>query len=551
MGSPRKRSMAPRDGADANALAAAERWAARRLIAPGARARVADAVADGYGVALLIHAARPDLLRHTHAFEPGRAEAARNWAVLEARALRRLGVAAPPLDELLRGRDATRRRDHAARFLLDLRRALKQAPIVPRAVTPRRAAPAPPSPPRDLDGAFAVIVQRVRRAAAGHTSAADARNAKSTAFDDAMGRLRIKNKGAIEATARRIATLKLEVARADVKAARFAREARSALVLDRQRRQERRAAARSPVPRTPQRPDDLSVDLSAATLGLDDDLSAVSAPSVFDEPALAPPRASLDDVPPSRRASRPVIDIGRRRELLGAAFSLARQAPPAVRAAAPSPSPPLAAPPGVSGVAQAAAAAARGRAFPLPHPPPRLPAMPSTVPPAPAAMPWTIPPPPPGRPPTGTLPPPPPRPPTGLPPPPPRPPSAPLPLRAPPTIVRAAAPPPGPPPSVHCRAAPPALSRPSVAATPAPRPPPPLQSPLPPPPPAPFAIIPPPPSGPAPAAAVPPPPSARPAPVAAARKLAPPPPPFFSPCARAGPAVKVVLPPRALLGSRN
>ena len=48
------------DSDDDMALIAAERWAAKQLIAPGARARVADAIADGHGVAMLIHAARTD-----------------------------------------------------------------------------------------------------------------------------------------------------------------------------------------------------------------------------------------------------------------------------------------------------------------------------------------------------------------------------------------------------------------------------------------------------------------------------------------------------------
>mgnify|MGYP003315546451 CR=1 FL=1 len=168
------------DSDDDMALISAERWAAKQLIAPGARARVADAIADGHGVAMLIHAARPDLLRDAHAFEPGRAEAERNWSLLEARALKRLGVRPPSLDELLRGRDAARRRDNAARFLLDLRRALKRAPVVSPRVTPRKPRAArSPVPQKFEEGAFEALVARLRRAAAGHTRAADVSAAES------------------------------------------------------------------------------------------------------------------------------------------------------------------------------------------------------------------------------------------------------------------------------------------------------------------------------------------------------------------------------------
>ena len=229
------------DSDDDMALISAERWAAKRLVAPGARARVADAISDGYGVAQLIHAARPDLLRDAHAFEPGRAEAARNWSLLEARALKRLGVRPPPLDELLRGRDAARRRDNAARFLLELRRALKRAPVVSPRVTPRktRAARSPP-PPQFEEGAFEALVARLRRAAAGYTQSADLSAAKSHAFDERMDRLRATNRSDLLKTKGRIDALKAEVAQADVAAARCAREARSALVL-----------GRRPAPRTP------------------------------------------------------------------------------------------------------------------------------------------------------------------------------------------------------------------------------------------------------------------------------------------------------------
>ena len=229
------------DSDDDMALISAERWAAKRLVAPGARARVADAISDGYGVAQLIHAARPDLLRDAHAFEPGRAEAARNWSLLEARALKRLGVRPPPLDELLRGRDAARRRDNAARFLLELRRALKRAPVVSPRVTPRktRAARSPP-PPQFEEGAFEALVARLRRAAAGYTQSADLSAAKSNAFDERMDRLRATNRSELMKTKGRIDALKEEVAQADVAAARCAREARSALVL-----------GRRPAPRTP------------------------------------------------------------------------------------------------------------------------------------------------------------------------------------------------------------------------------------------------------------------------------------------------------------
>ena len=289
------------DSDDDMALIAAERWAAKQLIAPGARARVADAISDGHGVAMLIHAARPDLLRDAHAFEPGRAEAERNWSLLEARALKRLGVRPPSLDELLRGRDAARRRDNAARFLLELRRALKRAPVASPRVTPRktRAARSPP-PQKFEEGAFEALVARLRRAAAGYTRAADLSAAKSNAFDERMDRLRATNRSDLEATKGRIDALKAEVAAADVAAARCAREARSALVL-----------GRRPVPRTPAS----SVDLSAATPGLDDDLSQASAPSPLNEAALAPPapRASMEDAPPLRRASRPAIDMAARR----------------------------------------------------------------------------------------------------------------------------------------------------------------------------------------------------------------------------------------------
>ena len=214
------------DSDDDMALISAERWAAKRLVAPGARARVADAISDGYGVAQLIHAARPDLLRDAHAFEPGRAEAARNWSLLEARALKRLGVRPPPLDELLRGRDAARRRDNAARFLLELRRALKRAPVVSPRVTPRktRAARSPP-PPQFEEGAFEALVARLRRAAAGYTQSADLSAAKSHAFDERMDRLRATNRSDLLKTKGRIDALKAEVAQADVAAARCARGA--------------------------------------------------------------------------------------------------------------------------------------------------------------------------------------------------------------------------------------------------------------------------------------------------------------------------------------
>merc|ERR1719271_2003515 len=129
-----------------------------------------------------------------------------------------------------------------------------------------------------------------------------------------MDRLRATNRSELQKTKGRIDVLKAEVAAADVAAARCAREARSALVL-----------GRRPVPRTPAS----SVDLSAATPGLDDDLSQASAPSPLAEAALAPPapRASLDDAPPLRRASRPAIDMAARRNLLGAAFPPAPRAP--------------------------------------------------------------------------------------------------------------------------------------------------------------------------------------------------------------------------------
>ena len=88
-------------------------------------ATLPDAIADGYGVAFLIHGTRPDLIPSLHAYERGRPEAARNWSLLRDRVLRGLGRRVV-VDEsvLLGGRDAPRPRrvDAAARRDVPFRR---------------------------------------------------------------------------------------------------------------------------------------------------------------------------------------------------------------------------------------------------------------------------------------------------------------------------------------------------------------------------------------------------------------------------------------------
>ncbi|KAH8091133.1 hypothetical protein JL720_6017 [Aureococcus anophagefferens] len=184
---------------------------------------IPDAIADGCGVALLIHASRPDLLPSLHAYERGRGEAPRNWTLLRERVFRRLGrhfrSGVGDVERgLLSGRSAVDRRDAAMAFLCELRRALRFVEEKPKA---RHSASLPATKVEATLVSEAVLEARyerlradLRRRDEASSRDLEEREAASLRFDEEIYKLRAKNLANLEETERAIAKLKVDAAAA-------------------------------------------------------------------------------------------------------------------------------------------------------------------------------------------------------------------------------------------------------------------------------------------------------------------------------------------------
>ncbi|KAH8065009.1 hypothetical protein JL722_1903 [Aureococcus anophagefferens] len=198
---------------------------------------IPDAIADGYGVALLIHASRPDLLPSLHAYERGRGEAPRNWTLLRERVFRRLGrhfrSGVGDVERgLLSGRSAVDRRDAAMAFLCELRRALRFVEEKPKA---RHSASLPATKVEATLVSEAVLEARyerlradLRRRDEASSRDLEEREAASLRFDEEIYKLRAKNLANLEETERAIAKLKVDAAASLAEAEALERDAEEA-----------------------------------------------------------------------------------------------------------------------------------------------------------------------------------------------------------------------------------------------------------------------------------------------------------------------------------
>ena len=198
---------------------------------------IPDAIADGYGVALLIHASRPDLLPSLHAYERGRGEAPRNWTLLRERVFRRLGRhfrsgVGDVERELLGGRSAVDRRDAAMAFLCELRRALRFVEEKPKA---RHSASLPATKVEAtlvseaaLEARYERLRADLRRRDGASYRDLEEREAASLRFDEEIYKLRAKNLANLEETERAIAKLKVDAAASLAEAEALERDAEEA-----------------------------------------------------------------------------------------------------------------------------------------------------------------------------------------------------------------------------------------------------------------------------------------------------------------------------------
>ena len=194
-------------------LAFAVAWAQEAGVVPRLEQRIlrrklADTFADGFAAAQLIYTARPDLL-DLHAFEPGREEAQRNWRLLRE-ALSRLELLDVASEDVVRtwthGKDAKKRADSAATFLVALRQTLKRSRQVKKEKTSlvTTASERKKLTEAELERRYSEILK-----SSGNKETLDELEKKSRDFDRNMAKLRHENLRALEATERTLARLQV------------------------------------------------------------------------------------------------------------------------------------------------------------------------------------------------------------------------------------------------------------------------------------------------------------------------------------------------------